>query len=90
MGLRGGKLCKAKYMGELMEDKGYFSKVCLCRISASSLSLVIMVVFLLLVQERGEEETTSQREIDVLILGKWGKAKSTFYVCCFLVFFRSK
>ena len=29
-----------KYMGELMEDKGYFSKVCLCRfISVSTFHL---------------------------------------------------
>lgn len=27
----GGKLWESKYMGKLMEDAGYFSKVCLCR-----------------------------------------------------------
>ena len=28
---RGSKLWHGKYMGKLMEDKGYFSKVCLYR-----------------------------------------------------------
>ena len=40
--------------GELIEDKGYFNKVCLHRPhSVLTLSLVIMVVVLLLLQERG-------------------------------------
>lgn len=34
---RGGKLGKSKYVGKLMENKGYFSKVYLCR-SAPSVS----------------------------------------------------
>ena len=29
---RGSKLWHGKYMGKLMEDKGYFSKVCLYRL----------------------------------------------------------
>lgn len=88
-GFWGSKWWKGKYMGKLTEDKGYFGKVCADSNQCQFLVLVIMFVFLLLVQERGED-TTSQRETDVLILGKWGKVESSFCVCCFLIVFRSK
>lgn len=53
-----------------MEDKCYCHKVSLYRPnSVPALSLVIMVVFLLLVQERGEE-IPSQKKNYVLLLGR--------------------
>ena len=52
-------------MGKLTEDKGYFNKVFWCRTnSVPALFPVIMVAFLFLLQERGEE-TPSQRRIYV-------------------------
>lgn len=62
---------------EVIEDKGCFNKVCLHRPhSVLTLSLVMMVVFLLLLQERGGG-TPSQKEIYDLLLGRWGRAKGS-------------
>ena len=90
---RAGKLWEGRCAGqggELIEDKGYFNKVCLHRPhSVLTLSLVIMVVFLLLLQERGGG-TPSQREIYDLLLGRWGRAKGSFCACHCLIAFSSK
>ena len=50
-------------MGKLMEDKGYLNKIFWCKTnSVPPLFPVIMVAFLFLLSERGEE-TPSQRRI---------------------------
>ena len=83
--LKGGKLQESKYMGKLIDDKGYFNKVCLCRLVSVPPVSVIRIVFFL-VQEKGD---TFTKEIYALFLANRGKVES-FSSCCFSTAFSSK
>lgn len=75
--LKGGKLQESKYMGKLIDDKGYFNKVCLCRLVSVPPVSVIRIVFFL-VQEKGD---TFTKEIYALPSGR-SKTEYSF-MCCF-------
>lgn len=78
-----------------MKDKGYFSKVYLCRTKLVPSPVIksflwwFRIFLLFLVWERGGV-TPSQREMYVLLLGIWGRVKGSFCICCFSVAFNSK
>lgn len=65
--------------GELMEDKGCFNKVCLCKLISMSSGKSHSP---LLVQGWGGK-TPSQRKIYALILGRYRKAENYQYLLIF-------
>lgn len=66
--------------GKLMEEKSYFSEVCA--------DLPKCQDFLFGMGKEGGP--SSQKEIYVLLLGRWVRVESFFCICCFLLAFSSK
>ena len=81
---------KVNTQGKLMEDKCYFSKVCLCRPISVLTFLSPVKSFSLPDSREGKGNTFTKGNFCPAFMQIEGGQKSSFYICCFLIIFSSK